>query len=482
VKYFGFDLYKGDTIQQNNDCFALATGKLLNDLGIAGCNGTAGIPFQLIRTLPSGALNFTDANGVFNVQLPGGNFDLVPANYSPADIVCPPGGLHSVNTTVGNTISGLDFHFFNTNPTDHRVKQKGLRTAQPGFPYSLRLEVCNDGSSSNNGSMEVEFGNFFGNVAGVTFTQHPGTFSLSNETAGIPNNEATFTFPGIAPGGCELLQIDFQTPTTVPANTEFITRASVTPATGDPTPDNNVSTLFNTVVGSFDPNSVFAYPARNGNPRDGGDILKNVDRTITYQIFFQNTGNAPANLVIVRDTLDQPLNLATIRNITTSHDVNLTVEGNSDVLVFKFPNINLPDSTTDYANSIGSIQYEIDLLPGVPVGTEVDKQAAIYFDFNSPVITNNNTLKVVETSSGHSPAKNEKALAILPNPADNYFGFYSDGGGTVAIFNTFGALVSLQQVEAGLVRIPAAGLPNGIYMVQLDEGGLLRNGKLVVQH
>ena len=479
VKYFNFDLYDNDTLQQNNNCFALATGTLFNDLGIAGCNGMAGIPFQLIRTLPSGALNFTDENGVFNVQLPGGNFDLVPANYDPADIACPPGGLHSVNTTVGNTVSGLDFHFFNSNPTDHRVRQRALRTAQPGFPYSLRLEVCNDGSTINNGSMKLEFGNFFGAVAGATFTQHAGTFSLSNETAGSPNNEATFTFPGIAPGGCELLQIDFETPTTIPANTEFITRASVTPPSGDPTPDNNISTLFNTVVGSFDPNSVFAYPARNGNPLDGGDILKNIDRTITYQIFFQNTGTAPANLVIVRDTLDQPLNLATIRNITTSHDVNVTIEGDNEVLVFKFPNINLPDSTSDYANSIGSIQYEIDILPGLPIGTEVDKQAAIYFDFNSPVITNNNVLKVVETSSSKSPNAENK-LAIFPNPASDYFGFYSDKGGELSIFNALGALVSTQQVQPGLEQISTTDLPNGIYLVRLDDNGSVLSGKVVV--
>jgi uncharacterized repeat protein (TIGR01451 family) len=480
VQYFEFYLYDNDTIQQNNDCFALATGRLINDLGVTGCNGVAGIPFQLIRTLPSGALNFTDANGVFNVQLPGGNFDLVPASYNLSDIACPPGGFHSVNTTVGSTVSGLDFHFYNTNSTDHRVRQRALRTAQPGFPYSLRLEVCNDGSTVNNGSMELEFGNFFGGVAGTEFTQHPGTFSLSSETAGVPNNEANFTFPGVAPGGCELLQIDFETPTTIPAGTEFITRASVTPTSGDPTPDNNVSTLLNTVVGSFDPNSVFAYPARNGNPLDGGDILKNVDRTITYQIFFQNTGTAPANLVIVRDTLDAQLNLATIRNITTSHDVNVTIEGDNEVLVFKFPNINLPDSTSDYANSIGSIQYEIDLAPNLPVGTEVEKQAAIYFDFNSPVITNNNVLKVTESSSSTSPSTSENKLAIFPNPAADYFGFYSEKGGELSIFNALGGLVAKQQVLPGLERIETANLPDGIYLVRLEAAGFVQSGKVVV--
>lgn len=481
IQYFDFDIYREDSLQTSNDCFALATGTLLNDLGLAGCNGTAGIPFQLIRTLPSGALNLTDENGVFQIHLPDGDFDIEPASYDPADIACPPGGFYPVTAVAGTTVDQLDFHFFNTNPIDHRVRQRALRTAQPGYPYSLRLEVCNDGSNANSGSLAIEYGQFFGSVASAFFTQHTGALSFASETAGVPNNEATFNFPAITPGGCELLQIDFLTPTTVPGNTEFITRASVTPASGDPTPDNNVSTLFNTVVGSFDPNSVYAYPARNGNPRDGGELLLNVDRTVTYQIFFQNTGTAPADLVIVRDTLDAHLNLASIRNITTSHDVNVTIEGNNDVLVFKFANINLPDSTSDFANSIGSVQYEIDLQPGLAVGMEIHKQAAIYFDFNSPVITNDNVLAVTEVSSGTSLNGEADQLSVFPNPADQYFGFHSESGGTMTVVNVLGASVFQGVVEPGLQRISTSDWPGGIFLVRLEEkGGRVRSGKVVI--
>lgn len=480
VRYFNFSLYNNDTLQANLDCAALATGTLLNDLGVTGCNGTAGIPFQLIRTQPSGALNFTDENGVFEVWLPEGTFNIEPANYNPADIACPPNAAHTVNTVPGNTYSGLDFHFYNPNPTDHRVKHRALRTAQPGFPYSLRFEVCNDGSNSSNGSVTVEYGNFFGNMAAAAFTQHAGTFTFDSESAGIPNNEAIFTFPGITPGGCELFQVDFETPTTTPANTEFITRATVTPPNGDPTPDNNISTLFNTVVGSFDPNSVFAYPARNGNPRDGGNILRNLDTKITYQIFFQNTGTAPADLVVIRDTLAPQLNIATVRNITASHDVKVSVEGDNDVLVFKFPNIHLPDSASDYANSIGSIQYEVDLFQGLPAGTAIAKQAAIYFDFNSPVVTNNNLLKVVDTNSTGGPERDDKTVVVFPNPALDYFGFYNETACEMSIFNAMGALVSRQNIPQGLQQIPVADLPDGIYFIRLDSGKTVRNGKVVV--
>ena len=481
IKYFDFCMGE-DSSRVDNSCYGLVSGKLVNDLDVPGCNGTTGIPFQMIRTLPSGALNFTDKNGLYQVNLPAGTFDIKPASYDPADIACPPNGFYTVNITAGTMVSDMDFHFFNTNPTDHRVRQRALRTAQPGYPYSLRFEVCNDGNSATNGSVDIEYGNFLGNMNAASFTQHPGAFSFVSETAGIPDNSTSYSFPGVAPGSCELIQADFVTPATTPVNTEFITRATVTPPSGDPTPDNNSSTLFNTVMGSFDPNSVYAFPARNGNPHDGGDILRNVDREITYQIFFQNTGNAPANLVIVRDTLDPRLNVSTIRNISASHDMKVSLEDQNNVLVFTFPNINLPDSTSDYANSIGSIQYEIDLQPGLSVGTEVAKQAAIYFDFNSPVITNNNVLRIINTNSEISPGIHKNAVVTFPNPADQYFGFYADTAGVLSVFNALGALVSEQKIETGLQRVTTTDFPSGIYLIRLDAGGNVRNGKVVVSH
>ena len=454
---------------------------MINDLSVAGCTGTAGIPYQLIEAQPSGALNFTDENGVYQVFLPAGTFDIAPANYDPADIACPASGKYTVNSVVGVTTLGLDFHFYNSSPVDHRITQKTLRTAQPGYPYSVRYEVCNDGGTATAGTVNLEYGNFLGSVAAVSFAQHPGALSFVNETVGAPNNTAQFSFPGIAPGTCELFQVDFVTPTTTPVNTAFISTAKVSPPNGDPTPDNNLAAMYNTVVGSFDPNSVFAYPARNGNPKDGGDIHRLTDKTIQYQIFFQNTGNAPADLVIVRDRLDANLDASTIRNITASHNMKVTMEDDNEVLVFKFANIDLPDSTSNYAGSIGSIQYTVDVKPGIAVGDLVEKQADIYFDFNAPVITNNNVLTVITTSSTGQASANE-LLVVSPNPADAQFRFYSREAAELRISNTVGDLLSVQKVGTGLQQISTAELPNGVYFVRLDTNGTVQSGKVVVSH
>jgi hypothetical protein len=161
----------------------------------------------------------------------------------------------------------------------------------------------------------------------------------------------------------------------------------------------------------------------------------------------------------------------------------VSVEGdNNNVLVFKFPNINLADSTSDYANSIGSIQYDIDLAPGLPIGAEVDNQAAIYFDFNSPVITNNNKLKVVSALATGEPDGGIRSVITFPNPADSYFGFYNESACEMTVFDALGAEVIRKNIDTGLQQVQVSQLPSGIYHIRLDAGGQIRNGKVVVSH
>ena len=70
-------------------------------------------------------------------------------------------------------------------------------------------------------------------------------------------------------------------------------------------------------------------------------------------------------------------------------------------LNFIFDNIHLPDSTTNEAGSHGYVIFEIKPLAQLPVGTGIGTGAAIYFDYNAPVLTNvvSNTI----TSSINSP-------------------------------------------------------------------------------
>ncbi len=135
------------------------------------------------------------------------------------------------------------------------------------------------------------------------------------------------------------------------------------------------------VVGSYDPNIKKAIPKGIGNRH----FVQN-STTIDYQILFQNTGTDTAYSVVLRDTLSLFLDPTSIRPGAASHPYSYTLE-NGTVAVFTFENINLVDSTTNAEGSIGFVQFSIEQAPNNPPGTRIENSAAIYFDFNEPVIT-----------------------------------------------------------------------------------------------
>lgn len=143
------------------------------------------------------------------------------------------------------------------------------------------------------------------------------------------------------------------------------------------------------VACSHDPNDKEVTPKGCG-PQ--GYVV--MDDTLTYRIRFQNDGNAPAHLVVIRDTLDANLDISTVQTIGSSHANFLTVTGRE--LKWTFPAIELPDSASDELGSQGYVKYRVAPLPGVASGTPIGNRASIYFDLNDPVVTNA-TLNTIAT-------------------------------------------------------------------------------------
>jgi|GEM_PF-1450589 len=133
---------------------------------------------------------------------------------------------------------------------------------------------------------------------------------------------------------------------------------------------------------SFDPNDKTGYPL---GLTQSGYIEANQE--MEYVIRFQNTGNDTAILVVIRDTLTQALNPATIKFGASSHDYTYRVLGNN-VIEWTFVNIMLPDSNVNEAASHGQVTFTVDQMVDLPSGTVINNRVGIYFDFNAPVITN----------------------------------------------------------------------------------------------
>jgi uncharacterized repeat protein (TIGR01451 family) len=143
--------------------------------------------------------------------------------------------------------------------------------------------------------------------------------------------------------------------------------------------NNNFKSQNFVVVSSFDPND------KSASPTSTLDV--NGDKWLTYKIRFQNTGTAVADNIYILDTISSQLDISTFTLLSYSHPALVQIFNNR-VAKFNFPNINLPDSTSNELASHGYIEYKIKANDTIAVNNTISNTAYIYFDFNSPVITN----------------------------------------------------------------------------------------------
>lgn len=134
--------------------------------------------------------------------------------------------------------------------------------------------------------------------------------------------------------------------------------------------------------GAFDPNEKSAIPVGVGTSH-----YVEQGTTLEYLVQFQNTGTDTAFTVVVKDTLSSNFNYSSLKMAATSHPASWELKPNG-LLTVTFKNIQLVDSFTNERGSHGFFKYQIRLKDSIATGTRLDNKAAIYFDFNAPIITN----------------------------------------------------------------------------------------------
>ncbi len=242
-------------------------------------------------------------------------------------------------------------------------------------------------------------------------------------------------------------------------------------------------------IGAYDPNDKQAFPIGYGEQHYITDSTN-----LEYLIRFQNTGTDTAFNIVIRDTISSHLNIETLRPGIASHSYRYDIEG-SNVAVFHFENIMLPDSNINEAASHGFIKFNIEQQRDNPLGTHIMNDAAIYFDFNEPIITNTvfhtigEDFMGVVTSIITPPELEEVGVSvnISPNPFDEYTRFEVQGEATkelnLKLYDTMGREVLQQQsTHQQYIIMKRNNLPPGVYIFHLmDEKQQLATGKLIVK-
>ena len=238
-------------------------------------------------------------------------------------------------------------------------------------------------------------------------------------------------------------------------------------------------------TGSYDPNDKQGFPIGVGsehNIRPG--------QTIDYLIRFQNTGTDTAFTVLIRDTLSTFLDPINIRPGASSHPYTWDLSGQG-VIQFIFNNILLPDSNVNEATSHGFVQFSIAPYVDVPLGSVIQNNAAIYFDFNLPVITNT-TWHTIEKSPLISathpvPSIVESELEVWPNPFSERTNIHvqkaTRGKLTLNVFNSLGNLVVQKAVIGPDIELNTKNLPKGLYWAEIRnlQGEIVGSVKLLRQ-
>ena len=176
---------------------------------------------------------------------------------------------------------------------------------------------------------------------------------------------------------------------------ESVSRGFVTQLPQDDQ-DDKVAFDCQQITDSYDPNDKQVFPS---GVTERHLVRENTD--LEYLIRFQNTGTDVAFTVVIEDELSEYLDLSTLRVGASSHPCTWKVTGQGrPTLIWSFRNINLPDSTRDEPGSHGFVKFKINQLPDLPHGTRITNSADIYFDFNSPITTNETFVTVGEIPKG----------------------------------------------------------------------------------
>ncbi|NRA93441.1 MAG: T9SS type A sorting domain-containing protein, partial [Psychroserpens sp.] len=301
------------------------------------------------------------------------------------------------------------------------------------------------------------------------FSVNPA-FTINTTATGF-----TVDFVDLQPGQVEAIGISILCPVEVALGDIVTNTATYLTDSNDLVASNNYSTLSEVVVGSWDPNDKM----ESHGPRVLYDDFSTSDEWLYYTIRFQNLGTADAIFVRIEDTLDDQLDASTFEMLRASHDYVVTRTG-SDLEWF-FDDIFLPAEQDDAEGSIGFVYFRIKPVPGYGVGDVIPNTAAIYFDFNAPVITNRFETEFIEESL--SVAEFDRSgFNMYPNPVNGLLNIslVQITDAEIDIIDIQGKRIFNKMINGrDQIELDVSQLQGGIYFVRVTSQGKTFIKKLV---
>jgi uncharacterized repeat protein (TIGR01451 family) len=394
-----------------------------------------GLPFQEVSLLPDSLTLVTNDNGSFFVNALGSDEYMFQIAENPVfPYFTTPQALTFDATQENWNQDTLFFGLSNELPAFDL--EADMYSEINGFPCDddRGYNLCFRNTSNNQIDVQIEF-HYDSLFQDMTQSQYIDSIGV---------NVAYMSFTDVAPYELVCTEVELLSPTVEYIGEYLETSMEVQAFYNGEEVAFGADSLSEELTCAYDPNDKQVFPEGYSEEH----YIAN-DTLLEYLVRFQNTGNAPAIDVIVRDTLDQHLDLSSFQLVANSHSVYTTVYPDSREVEFYFQDIMLPDSVNNEPESHGFVSFTVRPEPELPLLTELNNTAAIYFDNNPPIITNTTWSTVYDCSLFDVSFTDDGAL-LTASEGDHYQWFL-DG----------------EPIE-GATEQEYTALVNGDYSVQVD--------------
>ncbi|HQW17737.1 MAG TPA: T9SS type A sorting domain-containing protein [Bacteroidia bacterium] len=434
------------------DKYNLIDGKMYADVNNNTIQdvGELGVSNKMVTEQNTGRLSFSQQNGKYSLSvLDTGGFSVSASTINYYNSV------PLVHTAYFNNINQTDsLNDFALQPNgvinDVCINLTPVSLFRSGFDATYYISYINNGTTTLTPTV------IFFPDANVSFT------SANVTPTSVTTDSVVWNIGALAPFQSGSIVVTVNVHTGLPIGSLINSSVRIEPVAGDANPGCNYSSWEVFTTGSFDPNDILVsrdtlFTTEIPNPP-----------YLDYIIRFQNTGNDTAFNVKILNPLDtNKLQLNTLEYVASSHPVNMNFIYHERNMEFKFDNILLPDSNVNEPLSHGFIHYRIKPKTSLVLNDSIQNIAAIYFDFNDPVITNTATTHVV-LPTGIASYQSEEKILLYPNPAQSELNIQlTTGVEKIQVIDVLGKIVFEKKTNSQqYLKINISQFQNGVYFVK----------------
>ncbi len=409
--------------------------------------------------------NIADANGYYlleNENSQSYNISYtIPAPYNEYFTVPP--GYDNVYTQVPALMETFYFPVTAVAPfSDVNIQAISRRPPQPGFVNTTDIVYKNLGTSASSGSITFTIG------SEQTFQNLPAG------AVAIGTNGFEYAYTNLQPYETRTITVSTLTGTNVAPQSVTTTAASIVTNEEETITENNTSVLTQTVVASFDPNDII----ESHGPQIDVATFNAAEDYLYYTIRFQNMGTANAQFIDIVHALDPQIVPNTIVMLNASHDYEMDRTGY--LVKWHLADIQLPPASVNEQASNGYVYFKAKAYDFIMADDIIPATASIYFDYNSPVVTDTFQTNFIQNVSA-TDIVNKKAFSLYPNPAGNLVNISAnDNIKEVRVYDITGKTL-LQKTFNSETRIalPTDNLATGTYFIQVKTQSGTTTQKLV---